>query len=345
MTCTNCGSEIASNEKSCHNCGIVINSSKDFQNTQIIKATYFSNLISTLRKSKDVENNYSHSDGKYSNSNKKRKRIILYVAIFIILVASLSLLLFKDKIFYSSKGKRTVMIYMIGSDLESKYLAASRDIDEMTDSSIDYDDVNIIIYTGGTKNWHNEAIPNDKQALFLVKNGKLEKLIEFKSDSMLDYKNLVYLLDYGYNNFDTEYYKTDYYDLILWDHGAGPIYGYGYDEYHNTDSMSLIDIKKALDESPFNGVNKLELVGFDACLMSTVEVAHILSDYAEYMVASQEFEPGMGWDYSFLEKIDSNTSSIDLGKNIINSYYKFYSDKSYINGVSLSFLKLSKIFR
>lgn len=341
MVCFNCGEEVSSLDSTCQNCGAILNSSKDFKNTQIIKADYFSNLISTLRKSKEEEATYSHEDGKYSNNKQEKKYNKVYIRFAIIFVFLLLLVTFfalKDKIFYSNKGKRTIMIYMIGSDLESKYLAASKDINEILDSSIDYSDVNIVVYAGGTKSWHSNDIPNDKNILFTLDDGKFNKIEDATSNNMLDYKNLSYLLDYGYDHYDTEYY-----DLILWDHGAGPIYGYGYDEYNKNGSMSLVDIKKALDDSPFNGANKLELIGFDACLMSSVEVAHVLSEYANYMIASQEFEPGNGWDYSFLEKIDSSVNSIDFGNYIVNSYYKYYADKSYVNGVSLSFIRLNKM--
>ncbi|MCR5235609.1 MAG: hypothetical protein K6E34_00220 [Lachnospiraceae bacterium] len=35
-----------------------------------------------------------------------------------------------------------------------------------------------------------------------------------------------------------------------------------------------------------------DFIGFDACLMATVETAYMLSPYADYMIASEEFEPG-----------------------------------------------------
>ncbi len=340
MICNKCGNEMI--DGTCPNCNEVNNSPKNLKNTAVFKADYFSNLISTLNKSNDNDATFDHSDGKYSSNKKPRRKLngiyVKFALIFLLLVGIVVLLSFKDQLTYSSKGKRTIMIYMIGSDLESKYYAATKDLDEITNASIDYNNVNILIYTGGAKAWHTDSIPSDKHALFKIKNGELEKIEEISSDSMLDYKNLSYLLNYGYENYDTEYY-----DLILWDHGAGPIYGYGYDEYHNLDSMSLTDIKKALNESPFNGTNKLELIGFDACLMSSIEVASILSDYSTYMVASQEFEPGDGWDYSFLEKINSKTTSTELGNYIVNGYYDYYSKQSYVNGVSLSLLKLNQV--
>ena len=73
-------------------------------------------------------------------------------------------------------GKRTIMIYMIGSDLESQYAAASSDIDEIKSSGINFDDVNVLIYTGGAKKWINSEIPNDKNTIFKMTNSGLVKL-------------------------------------------------------------------------------------------------------------------------------------------------------------------------
>ena len=42
---------------------------------------------------------------------------------------------------------------------------------------------------------------------------------------------------------------------------------------------------------------------FDACLMGMIEVADVLSDYSDYMIASEEMEAGDGWDYSFLRQM------------------------------------------
>ena len=69
---------------------------------------------------------------------------------------------------------------------------------------------------------------------------------------------------------------------------------------------------------------KLEMIGFDACLMSSVEVASLLSNYAKYMVASQEVEPGYGWDYRFLGDLKSNTSTVDFGMLVVDYYEKYY---------------------
>ncbi len=107
--------------------------------------------------------------------------------------------------------------------------------------------------------------------------------------------------------------------------------------------MTLMELKEALDNSPFNGMNKLEFIGFDACLMSSVEVAKVLSDYTDYMIASQETEPGNGWNYKFLEKVSDDTTTVSLGKLIIDYYDDYYGSRKSINGTSLALLRISQI--
>ena len=342
MICSSCGEPCKDEDKFCNNCGHkIISSSDNLKSGETEKAKVFSNSITkytSSSKNTDFEPKNGNYKSSYRDSESKRKVPIVPILVVILLVFGLFLFIQKDKLFYSNKGKRTIMIYMVGSDLESKYLSASKDIDEIINANVDFKDVNILIYTGGSKEWHKSGIPNNKHALFEINSEGLVKIEEYDQNNMLESENLTFLLEYGYNNYDTEYY-----DLILWDHGAGPIYGYGYDEYNKLDSMSLEEIKKALYDSPFNGANKLELIGFDACLMSSIEIASSLSDYADYMVASQEFEPANGWDYSFLSEVNKKTTSLEFGKLIVNYFMKYYDAKDNITGVSLSLLKLNKV--
>ena len=83
--------------------------------------------------------------------------------------------------------------------------------------------------------------------------------------------------------------------------------------------MSLAGINKALKDG---GVT-FDFVGFDTCLMATVENALVVSNYADYLVASEETEPGVGWYYTdWLSELGKNTSmeTINIGKNIIDSF-------------------------
>jgi hypothetical protein len=45
---------------------------------------------------------------------------------------------------------------------------------------------------------------------------------------------------------------------------------------------------------------QLDIIGFDACLMSMWEIGSVLSPYAKHLLGSELLEPGTGWDYSAL---------------------------------------------
>lgn len=269
------------------------------------------------------------------NNNSNRNRKFNKLGIIATCVVAVIIFVFVFDVPALLSGKRTIMIYMIGSDLESQYAAASSDIEEIKSSGVNFDDVNVLIYAGGAKKWINSEIPNDKNTIFKMTNSGLVKLEEYERSSMTDPDNLTNFLNYGHDKF-----KSSKYSLILWDHGGGPIYGYGMDENY-VGSLTLAKLKQGLGNSKFNG-KKLEMIGFDACLMSSVEVADVLSDYANYMLASQEVEPGLGWDYSFLSNVTSKTSTVDMGMSIVDHYGKFYGSFNGVKGITLSLLDLSK---
>ena len=123
----------------------------------------------------------------------------------------------------------------------------------------------------------------------------------------------------NYLQFCYDNYKTDHYSLVLWNHGGGPLVGYGKDELYEGDTLMLSEIDSALANSPFTGENKLDWVGFDACLMGSIEIAGVMSKYADYMIASQETEPGCGWDYSFLSEYNTTSDSEKIAEKIKES--------------------------
>jgi hypothetical protein len=73
------------------------------------------------------------------------------------------------------------------------------------------------------------------------------------------------------------------------------------------------------------GLDKLEMIGLDACLMGQVEVLNALAPHARYAVISEETEPALGWAYaSFLQSLEQNPNmgGEELGKLIVDSYVK-----------------------
>ncbi|MBR6315638.1 MAG: peptidase C11, partial [Lachnospiraceae bacterium] len=119
----------------------------------------------------------------------------------------------------------TIMVYMCGTDLESKSSMASNDLAEMCNANLS-DNVNIIVYTGGCKSWHTQGISAQTNQIYRVKKGGLERLVDDDgAKRMTDPNTLSSFIQFCNKNF-----PADRMDLIFWDHGGGSLSGYGYDE-------------------------------------------------------------------------------------------------------------------
>ena len=209
----------------------------------------------------------------------------------------------------------TIMIYLCGTDLESKSSMATSDLMEMVNATIS-DKINLIVYTGGCRRWNNSVVSSSVNQIYRVKSGGLELLVsDAGTSSMVQPETLT-----SFINYCTKNYPANRNSLIFWDHGSGSISGYGYDEKNpRAGSMDLAEINSALK----NANIKFDFIGFDACLMATAENALMLSQYADYMIASEEVEPGTGWYYTnWLTNYSRNTSlpTVEIGKQIVDDY-------------------------
>ena len=212
-----------------------------------------------------------------------------------------------------SKDKYTLMVYMCGSNLESDGGYASADIEEMLKATI-ADEVNVVVYTGGAKRWFDYGISSKTNQIYTIKNHKLTLAKDnLGLQNMADPNTLA-----SFMKFAKDTYPADKYALIMWDHGGGAVSGFGLDQNGVKNDHLLIDeIKKAIDTFG----TKLEFIGFDACLMANVETAYALKDGANYLIASEETEPGTGWDYiRILNNLSANTSQAGnvTGKTIVD---------------------------
>lgn len=211
------------------------------------------------------------------------------------------------------KDTVTILVYMNGSNLESEDGEATEDIAEMISAS-DSDKVRVVIQTMGTKKWQNYGISSKRSQRYEI----TKKGLELVDDSLkqLDCTKASTLSDFI--NWGAKNYPADRYMLVFWDHGGGPVYGFGYDEFQDEDAALTIDeMQSALQK----GGVFFDFIGMDCCLMSSLEVCCALYDYCDYMVLSEDFESGLGWSYkgwlSALAK-NSSISMPDLGKIIID---------------------------
>ena len=232
----------------------------------------------------------------------------------------------------------TIMIYMCGTDLESRSSMATRDLVEMTNASFN-DNVRIVVYTGGCNRWNNSIVASDRNQIYEVKKGGLQRLeANMGSGAMTDPKTLTTFIQWCAKN-----YPANRNELILWDHGGGSVTGYGYDEKNaRSGSMTLAGINEALKA----GGVQFDFVGFDACLMATLETGLMLDSHADYLIASEETEPGIGWYYTnWLSKLAANPSmpTVEIGKNIVDDFVSTCASQTRGQSATLSVVDLAEL--
>ena len=232
----------------------------------------------------------------------------------------------------------TIMVYMCGTDLESRSGMGTADLQEMLAAGLG-DSVNLLVYTGGCKSWRNNLVSSSVNQIWQVKDGTLACLEEdLGSAAMTGPDNLA-----GYIRWCAQNYPASRYELILWDHGGGSVSGYGYDEkFASAGSMDLAGIDAALEKA---GV-KFDFIGFDACLMATVETALALARHGDYLIASEETEPGVGWYYTnWLTALGENPSmpTVEIGKNIVDSFVDECAQKCRGQLTTLSVVDLAEL--
>lgn len=234
-----------------------------------------------------------------------------------------------------AEGSFCLLVYMIGSDLENFDGAASNDIQEMLEAASG-DNLNIVIQTGGSKSWHLKEIENDGVGRYRIKDGKLETIELLDDVKMSEPETLADFITWA-----GKCYPADRYGIVLWNHGGGTLIGYGLDEYYPDETMSIGEVHEALSKSGLH----FDFIGFDACLMCTVETAVALSGHADYMIASEETEPSTGWYYTeWIKKIsdDPGMSIPELAGTIIDSFVSGPDYNKY-DFYTLSLIDLKKI--
>lgn len=198
---------------------------------------------------------------------------------------------------------------------------ASADINELT-SGVWGDNVQIVIQTGGATHWSNDLVNPNRTQRFLYQNGKMTEVANLALQPASEPETLADFLRFCKNE-----YHSDHNMLVLWDHGGGP-FGYGMDSIYGQ-MLSLKDIRTALESvyRPSSTKPAFDIIGFDACLMSCLEVTNTLDGFADYYCLSEEAEPGDGWDYGpWLQALtdDPTMSPAKVAREIADSYTDYY---------------------
>ena len=215
----------------------------------------------------------------------------------------------------------TILIYMIGSDLEDTSYEATKDIKEMLSANIS-PNINIVLQTGGSTGNIDKTrlIDFSINQRHHISNHTIKtfKNLDLGNLNMGESKTLSDFMKWGISQFPAKKYG-----IILWDHG-GSLRGFGKDINYD-DKLNLTELYSSF-YSTLKDTNsmKFEFIGFDSCLMASLEVATKLQYFSDYMIASEEIEPDWGWDYkTFLDNYNSNyeQNGLSIGKIVVDSLH------------------------
>ena len=237
-----------------------------------------------------------------------------------------------------TEGKEwTILVYLdADNNLDT---AGDEDISEMqTVGSNDYFD--IVVLFDRAQGW-----TSGKAKLLRIMQGYSEELEDLGTVNMGDPETLINFATNAIAQFPAKRYA-----LILWDHGSGwsdkdeppPIKGICWDDHPGTgmeDYLTNEELDYALGQIAAAAGGKIDIIGFDACLMQCVEIAHYIADSGKYVVASEETEPWDGWAYHrFLSDLNAqpDMSPLELATAIVDGYYVESSSDDTLSALDLS---------
>ncbi|MBO5273261.1 MAG: hypothetical protein J6I45_01460 [Clostridia bacterium] len=182
-------------------------------------------------------------------------------------------------------AKRTIMYYEDGCDPETTAGAASANLVEAMNAEFDNTKVRFIVITGGANQWQMESKylrDQDGNPIDEISN-EYNQIWELTGKADGEEHGYMTLLDgdgvtgdgddartsekelmndpstlKAFINWVYALYPAEHYNLMLWDHGHGPAYGYGVDEHRKDESgqydsskMPVADIVRGISESDF----------------------------------------------------------------------------------------------
>ena len=229
----------------------------------------------------------------------------------------------------------TLLVYLCGTDLQD---AACEDLAEMADADTG-ENIQVVVLAGGAESWDYDFLGGNTRTLVEIRDGDAYT-DDWGHASMGSPESLKEFLEYGLAN-----YPADRTVVVLWNHGAGSEGGVCFDETAGDDGLTIAEINGVLSSLPPD--THINIFGCDACMMGTYEMAAMLSHYnIDYYVASQELEPGTGWDYYGWLKALKDSPSMpdeDLCGAIIETFMEAGLADDPDEYLTLSAVKLSEV--
>ncbi|TYZ24035.1 clostripain-related cysteine peptidase [Selenomonas ruminis] len=240
-------------------------------------------------------------------------------------------------------GNWLIYWYICGADLESKNGFATTDLIELTKVKLP-PNVRVFILTGGADKWQNDMMKPGELGLYLYDSNGIKEIGRYEDADMGAAKTLESFLTVGKGAFADENLRLAF---VFWNHGGGSVGGVCQDE-RTGNSLSLNDITNAFTKvyGASESNPPFEMIGFDACMMASYDTANALKGISRYMTASEEREPGNGWDYTrWVGALAHNPymNGAELGRVICDSYMKGCREYGAADLATLSVIDISKI--
>lgn len=135
-------------------------------------------------------------------------------------------------------------------------------------------------------------------------------------------------------------YESKHKMYVVWNHGAGVSYdskvfdkGVSYDD-QSGNHISTRELGMMAKE-----IGPVDVIGFDACLMQMIEINYELAPFTKYVIASEDLEPGNGWDYESFGLAAAGKDAVTLGKQIVDDFVRGAGNEA----VTLSLVDSSKV--
>lgn len=242
---------------------------------------------------------------------------------------------------YKANDTWLIEWYLCGTDLETRSGSATGDFQELLNVKLPAN-VKVLIQTGGASQWQNNFVSSGATERYLYDENGLQRLVSLDDADMGDVNTLADFLRYSKENF-----QADHRVLVFWDHGGGSVSGICFDE-RTKNFLSLNDLRTAFTSvyEPSTDNPPFEIIGFDACLMATYETVNALDGITRYVTASEEVEPGSGWNYTgWVGELAANPAmgGAKLGKIICDTYYSSCESNGRAKTATLSVIDLAKL--
>lgn len=242
--------------------------------------------------------------------------------------------------FLSAASKWTFIVYIAGDnslDTSLKGDQLKRDINKM-ESAANSTDINIIALAdkNGDENTYLYKIQNDTDTFTInTPTRSVSELLPSTTTNELNTGDPATLV--VFSTWAIKTYPADNYCLVVWNHGGGwwpksPRIKKGIawdDTTDDNDYLTTTELGNALFQIKTYLGKNIDIVGLDACLMSQIEIAYQIKDYANYLVASEENEYGWPYDGILTELVlNPNYDPKTFSQKIVEIWNKAYSDET-----------------